>query len=298
MLRYLRYLYYRALFPRSRDFLNMGMGIEARAERCAQTWLPHLRSSKDFQMRALSQLGHGSVASVLGAGRLLDIDADLLVAKFLETRLYDADPSSRRVALGKFPRGYAVNFTLTEISGVLDRWTQALDLFLRGEAFDLDKLAAFLRELRLGDAPILLAGSTHVFSVNLLSQIPIYWRDRAQALIEQRWGVVANEQGELTEPLQAALLASMARLQSGHLRLLNESGAHGLILIFDTDIEYYKNLEILLRQRLLLVSPESELKNFTPLYRDNWTWEVSPQGIEQSEYGVRHLVQALHLGKL
>ena len=294
MFRHLRYFYHCLAHPHLIDFVDMGLGIEARYRRCAPEWDEHLNASKSFQARALTLWEGGGIAAVLGAGRLLDLDAQLLSRTFSSVRLYDADPSARRPALWKFPSGARAAFFLVELSGTLQSWTRALKDFLRAHSRDPHALAAFLRGLRLAPAPLRLDDADFVFSVSVLSQIPLFWRDRVQALAARAWGIHPSDTGDLPEPILSAVKAGMALLQAAHLRLINESSCRGVILISDTTFDYYECSRLVLSEPALLVSPESELVSFTPALRESWCWKIAPQGKEQAEYGVVHQVQALY----
>jgi hypothetical protein len=87
-----RFLAWSARHPSRWRFVSEGLGIEARRERCARFWAPHLSNSIEFISSSLHQLRPGSI-TVLGSGALLDFPPlESLPDSLEEITLVDANP--------------------------------------------------------------------------------------------------------------------------------------------------------------------------------------------------------------
>lgn len=207
---------------RARDFLRMGIGIRDRYERCREWWEPHLRCTKEFVSRSV--VPADSIA-VLGAGRLLDIELQILLESFAHVTLIDADPSCRsdwkRIAGRDF--GERVTGEIADLTEVLQGWSGPLGR----EAASVD-LAGYLRELKAPMPSWSYRRFDAVISLNLLGQIPLYWRDR-----------VLSVKPELTDEEWGALQSSMGRLQAAHLSGLQALKAAQTFIITDTEYYFY-----------------------------------------------------------
>jgi len=265
---------------RSRDFLRMGVGIRDRYERCREWWEPHLRCTRAFLASEMQSAG--SVA-VLGAGRLFDIDLEGLRERFQTVTLFDADPSCRaewkRVAGRDF--GTRIFGEVRDLTEALEAWTEPL-----ARAAARGDLRGYLGSL---DAPVpgwSLEEFDAVISLNILGQIPLYWRDRVLAarpdLSEEEWG---------------ALLDSMGRLQVAHLQALTRSPAKQVAIVSDTEYYFYHVDETHWRVEPALFGEAKEL--FATLSSsaargsvDTWLWHLAPQFIESDDEGEIHRVEA------
>jgi hypothetical protein len=280
--------------PGARDFADMGLGIEARYLRCKPYWKRHLLLSQEFQRRHLEEVQVGGAVAVLGAGRLLDVDLPSLARHFTEIRLYDADPTVVPVwkrAGESLAKPSCLVPVLEDITGSLTAWTHGVRDFLKESKPQIGDLVALLRSLRA--SPSEIGGVDALVSLNLLSQISIYWRDRVSNMLDTYWKLQSNEQGEFEEPIQHALQDSMRELEQSHLRQIAESGAARVLMIYDDLFMYY------LRDRsdwqcedALRVSADVALPGYVESAADSWFWHIAPQGIEQAEYGVIHRVRA------
>ena len=291
----LKYLYTYFRYPAYRDFWHMGLGIEARHRRSERYWRQHLNLSKDFQKTSLEGYSGGGTLLVLGAGHLLDIDIDLIKTKFANVALCDANPALPSIWKSKFKNSINTEFLIVEISGTLEVWTYALQNFLsKNKAVNGAKLCEFLGNLKTLEPAIPQYNEDVVFSVNVLSQIPIYWRDRAHRIIEKYWQLQTDEHGKYDRDLQEALEVSMQKLQLQHINLLKKNSPQYIILISDRYFLYYtKDRSIWQQEEALFTQRLPELEGYKKDKHDCWFWHIAPQGIEEQDYGCIHDVFAL-----
>lgn len=276
----------------------MGTGIEARFARCRSYWSKHLEYSRAFQSRHATGGGH---AMVLGAGRLLDVPGEELCTRYTTLTLWDADPTAcgHWQVLRKGVGRAEVKERLADCTGVLQRWSEELSALVRGQPQNSAHLARFLAGLRVesNEAPVLGPVDTAI-STNLLSQIPIYWRDRVHTIVEKGWGLSTDPQGEYDAAVQGALITSMKTLQSAHLEALAGSGAALIVLVYDAFFAFYRK-DIAPWQIEPSVFVESvAIPGYSPIEEDTWLWHIAPQGIEQDEYGSIHKVVARAFKKI
>ncbi len=281
-------------YPNRHDFLDMGFGIEARYRRCKPYWRRHLENCLEFQRRFLTDTKQESLA-VLGAGRLYDIDVSALCHHYRDIFLYDADPScfrSWRKVARRFP---SVHGRILDLTGCLDIWTAQLETFFRTQASpDQNRLASFLRGLKTAQLPHLSASAC--LSLNLLSQICIYWRDRVHHLVKKRWGLDTGESGEYQGDLQAALVETLSSLQNQHLTLLSASQATRIVMIFDSAFFYYRcNAADWQKEQAIFIAEPVLPAGYRIIGEQTWLWDIAPQGVEQVDYGTAHEVRAVAL---
>lgn len=293
MLSLLKYYRLKHCHPRLEDFVSMGLGIQARYLRCKGFWKGHLSCCREFQEKALSSWSGGRLL-VLGAGRLLDVDLPFLLSKFEHITFIDADPGAIQ-DIQRIPElkaaGEQVSFLLEDLTGSLESWTAALQAVL-GEAVQPERLAVFLSELR-PKRPAQLKGDV-ILSLNLLGQIPIYWRDRVQSMVLRHWKIDTDADGKYPAKLQAALDASCRVLQSGHLEMLQSSQAKKILLIHDREYCYYQSTHAAWRvEPALYVSAiGAAFASYSCHLSDAWLWHIAPQGIENKHFGEIHVVEA------
>jgi hypothetical protein len=225
----------------------------------------------------------------LGAGRLLDVDLPRLIPLFDEIHLFDADPSvirTWREASGVFFRDTVVPRVM-DVTGSLRLWSDGLRRACRGGS-----LAEYLRSLEVTPAGWEDERFDGVISLNLLGQIPIYWRDR-----------VADEARDLTEEELSELAGSMERLQVAHLESIRRGARSWSIVISDTEYYTYtmdtSEWEI---EPALHGSVERALQDSASFGSSRgsgaWLWHLAPQGIEEREHGSIHRVEARAFGAI
>lgn len=295
-------LFRRAALPARRDFIDMGLGIDARAKRCYKFWRPHLELTKAFQRRAVEVLdGKGSLA-ILGAGSLLDIDIIELQKQFNFIELYDANPSAldhwKRFIVNR--SDLYINGIITDLSNSIDIWSKSLDKFLSENKIPSQaELSKFFSKLKVGPPTKFSKNFDVIFSINLLSQIPIYWRDRVQKKLYRKLKIDTDEFGLYPLELQRALENSMANLQHHHLKSLSLSSAKIVVVISDVEFLYYKrDISEWQKEGALYFSEEIKIEEYQEELHDTWLWHIIPQGIEEQEYGSYHKVMAHAFTKL
>jgi len=275
----------------------MGFGIEARYARCKRFWEPHLQLCKEF-VRDSESSQQGQLV-ILGAGRLLDVDWKAMTKQFRCVHLYDLDPSCEPT-WRQFRRAVSpavVEFHPCDLTGVAEEWTLALRRILDSNTRPpLGQLCRFFSSLTapLPQLPGLGSeGVTAVYSLNLLSQLPIYLRDRWITLLADAVPYVLRPDGEPVEELKAELHRALSRLQAAHLQLLSSLGADKVFVITDRTFLYYRSTETEWQEEPALYSNlDLSLAGYREMRSDTWFWHIAPQGIEESAYGVIHDVVA------
>lgn len=285
-------------FPQVRDYLRMGYGIEVRYKRCRPFWEKHLKLCQSFQSRTLegaSDLNLKSLA-VLGAGRLYDLALPEVLGRFERIDLFDIDPSvknswQRLVKLAK-PK-QQVNFHFCDLSGSIQAWSNELRLFLSTQRkVDLMAASSFFQNLSLRDAPD-LSSFDCIFSLNLFSQISIYWRDRVFSYFADFWNLDSDAHGRFAPELQNALESSQRKLEEQHLQSLAASKASVITLISDRFFYYYQKDKTEWQvEPALQLGSEVRLTGYNKSAADSWLWHIAPQDVEQAGYGIIHEVFA------
>ena len=122
---------------------------------------------------------------MLGAGRLIDVNLEAL-RNSKSISLFDADPSCvstwRRKLFGFKAKK---EFLVEELTQTLDAWSKDLENLLSSNNPQDLKLISFLNSLKAPDVDLIGSPYDCIISVNLLSQIIVYWRDLAGGLIEK-----------------------------------------------------------------------------------------------------------------
>ncbi|MBN8548011.1 MAG: hypothetical protein J0M12_01710 [Deltaproteobacteria bacterium] len=288
----LSYYMARLRYPQFRDYSDMGLGIEARYLRCKAFWKRHLDFSKSFQELALSGCERRESIAILGAGRLLDM-SEQAVSGFRSLHLFDADPTVLPV-WKKFEKNFKsgqVHLHLEDLTRCISDWSEQLKKFLGSQTRqDASSAAAFLRSLVAGQANF--RGYDVIVSLNVLSQLGVYWRDRVEHALNTSWNMHSDANGQWPEPLQAALLESQGKLEQAHLAGLAASGASLVVLIHDREFFYYTNNRAEWQAEPALQCLATDLPGYSVQNSDTWLWHIAPQGIEQPEYGAIHKVVA------
>lgn len=262
------------------DFIRMGKGIESRYARCADYWGPHLECTKAFVGKNVRE---GGTLAVLGAGRLLDINILDLVPRFDEIHLYDADPTV--IPTWKKKGGAAYGDTvfghIEDVTGSLARWSQGVSRAVRA-----GKLNEYLSHLEVGSGAWEHEDYDGVISLNIIGQLPLYWRDR-----------VLGRKPHLSERESEALQGSMERLQLAHIKALRRASATWAIAISDTEYYTYR-----VDESCWSVDPalhgksrdafDGMLIESSSSRGESWLWHLAPQFIESDTEGAIHRVEA------
>jgi hypothetical protein len=263
-----------------RDYSRMGAGIAGRYERCALWWKPHLELTRKF---ISSSLRPSKKIAVLGAGRLLDIDIHEVLKCCEEVHLFDLDPGAVAVWRAVVPeRDRArVMFRCEDVTSCIREWSSQLrrDVGVgNGNGFFTQ---------RKTPAPFWVEEEFDgVISLNLLGQIPLYWRDRAIGLL-----------GPFLEQQCSPLEESMGDLQVAHLKAVT-CGPSWSVIISDTDYYYYVQPASTWDEETALHSTASGVWDEIAkgaIKHESWWWHIAPQFVERQEYGEIHRVEAIFL---
>ena len=350
MYQLLRCLFLEARFPQAQrlGLIKMGLGIEQRSRRLHRFWEKHLEHSRAFQKTWLDNRPPeypaarraSARAVVLGAGLLLDTDLVRLSQSFSEITLVDANPMLTRgweKAAHNCP-GTAVQARVLEISGRVHTWLQRLEEILAGCRKDsLEDIRHAIDDAACGDSftssPLLSTlkapgKDTVVISLNVLSQLPILWRDAAERILRKQCGKLWVEKNK--KDLAEALARSANCLIREHFLHLHAADPAAILLL--TDVEYctYKGgknpaLEPPLTCRLIngkgewlntdgvSSSDANDLELYDALYgvdveeadtlaqllpghqltrQDTWLWHIQPRLSEGNERGTINRVAA------
>jgi hypothetical protein len=203
--------------------------------------------------------------SVAGEVHLFDADKGCLATWKRHKRLY----------------GSRLVFHIEDITGVIADWTTRMSALGRGRSLD-----ALLDSLEGGEAEWMGMAFDGIVSLNVLGQIPLYWRDRVLA-----------KHGSLGGAAAESLSASMGRLQEPHIRAVSRARSWSAII---TDREYLHydctssgwNQEPALFGASRTVLEELYPANRANAIRDTWWWHVVPQFVECDESGCIHVVEA------
>ncbi len=320
----IKYLYYSIRYPNLGDYLDMGFGISARYSRASKYWAQHLHLCKEMNREALQGSQHGSLdgsnkdtcLTILGAGRLLDVDVEFIKRGGFKVRMIDADPSVRSVWKAKFPNLTKPQALTMDLTQCIEDWSTRLKDFIKKSSNEKEnaedsaaELVSFLYSLKPGQGHDLKIGdrSQIIFSQNILGQLGIYWRDRAYDLITKEIkpnSALVESSGELLPNIKKALAHTIKLLELQHLGLLINSKADTILILTDCLYHYYeKNNSNWQTDPALELGGYSELKK---VFNDScyelttdksWLWHIAPQGIEDKEHGSIHEVVALILKK-
>ena len=300
MIQHLIYWWRRSRHPELADYLSEGLGIRCRERRSRRYWKNHLALSKRFQSEAVRILHPDARRfTILGAGRLLDLDAETVLRRGARITLVDADPgavASWRPFIRSARRaGAAVDSLHCELTGRILGWTNELKGRLcSASAPTAESLTAELWRLpTLPRRQVLLPESDAIFSLNLLGQIPIHWRERVLGIMRDLAPSLLDGEGNPPQIIEAAIERTMSLLQIEHLELLRAARARLTILISDTEFYFYRrDVAPWQVDKALYDCP---IEGFLPgilKMKDSWLWHLAPQGIEQQEYGAIHKIGA------
>lgn len=285
------YLFYLCRRHRALDFVSMGLGIQARFKRNTREWEPHLEQSKRFIREMLERSSANSSVAILGAGRLYDFPIDFAEARGLSLDLFDYDPSLKGAWQKMRSRGKVIrNFYFEDLTGVLEIWSNELRKY-RGEKSS-EVLAEFLRALPKAFPPSyrIPTGYHCIVSLNILSQLGLYWRDRAEMLLK-RHGVSCDGDGFFNEAIEAALRQCSGALERAHLESIERANAPAAIVICDRAYLFYTGDHREWDEHAALTAAPT-LNHYSALMEDSWFWHIAPKKRERIGYGEIHEVAA------
>lgn len=276
---------HRKATPLAKSFVDRGRGIERRYAAARQDWEIHLSATRDFIRQAFTDKLHQPL-HIHGAGNLLDFPEELL-ARGAQVLAIDADPLVWRESHG------GISYLTADVTGVLETWSTQLAI-AKGQG-GADAAREFL--LRRQEQELVvprLSEAASVVALNLLGQLPLYWRDEAARILESSPGVTETANTSADE-LQQAVEFSMGVLQRGYLQALSNSAAQSVVLITDETIgESFRGKD----------SPQSsgmyfagvlEIPGFSTVTTRRWRWQIVPESAY--EPGTYHTILAMHLTK-
>lgn len=287
--------------PAAARYLRQGLGIAEREKKLRKYWEPHLERTKAAQRRWAENLS-GIDLAVLGAGRLFDLAADALPARFQRLLLFDADPSCEQhwSALN----GVEVEPHIGDLTGCIQRWQQDLDRFHGGWEESLAHIAGIVQP---GDHANPFSADA-VLSLNLMSQLPIAWQDCVEDYLGRKFGE-RNVESKESEWL-LAVEAGAKWIVEQHLAGLAASEARSILLISDLEYAEYRGgpnsvrwnegvwdagagLRVDVTPALYGLDPIALLPNYTLRWQESWLWDISPIGVESATCGTTHRVAAM-----
>jgi hypothetical protein len=287
--------------PGQGDFISAGLGIQERYRRCKPYWDPHLSLTKDFIAKTVSACRPGSV-TILGAGRLLDVPLESISDERRTVTFIDYDPSVKsswdRAARQLSTKNVATRQHFLDVTGRLELWSERLNLLPRHCSAEhssqlLEALASTPQQITSLEK--LLADQDMIISLNLLSQIPLYWEDRVKAALSH---LSTGDETILPETVNATLRRLMLMLQQEHLELLANSKAKNIIVVSDVLFHYYtQDCAHWQTEDALFLPSELSLTNYRQHSRDRWLWHLAPQWLERQDYGEIHTVAAWHFAR-
>jgi hypothetical protein len=212
---------------------------------------------------------------------LLDIDLDLLLERCSEIHLYDADPSCvatwKRLAGRRY--GMRVVGHQVDITDTLAEWSSQAAV-----AHSAGRLGEFLASCKAPAPSWSESSYDGLISLNVLGQLPLYWRDRILALAPRSF-----------ESVWGDLERSMAELQRAHLDGVLTQGKAWSILITDSEYYFYQSDSSDWRvESALFGAADIRLGDTRASHsgRESWLWHVAPQYVECDDEGEIHRVEA------
>ncbi len=288
ILNWLQYVKVKLQHPNLVGYADMGLGIAARERRFRRFWAPHLRCSKEF----IAQHVTGSCC-VFGAGRLFDFPLEeLRERKIGPIRLIDNDPGAIAACRRRCRRSAEISFILQDLTGVFEDFNSQLKVFFTANPQRNDK--EFVRFIldwsgKVGNTQIDCDKVDTVVSLNILSQLPVYFIDEAARYTHRSWGFSGT--APAPESIEAAYSQLGAALQRQHLRLLAKTARARVIVITDLEYYYYRTSEANWQiDEGLYIHPIVPV-GFEETVRDSWWWHIVPAGYE-ADYGEIHNVGA------
>lgn len=333
-----RYLYHKitAKEAAALGFVDAGFGIEQRARRFSRSWQPHLHRCKELQARWIQRIGTSKAGgivsrgqstrlegrlSIVGAGRLFDLNREAVCRVFDEIVLFDGDPSAIRYWRA-FERRVGAQVRVVQRIGDVTRVLRPWATRLRDEiaqsvaefetqeqrwnrVVELVRLIPLRTGRELPNSLFVENGGQvprAILSLNILSQLPICWQEivdrELQKVFEPSWMLEHEAEWLAAYTIGGELLIKQ------HLRDLAAAGAEHILII--TDIKYYYQLasaEVVKAPALLgveLEDPEMRRSNFHAYSEDlneEWSWQVVPglvRGLSRwsTQQQARHRVAA------
>ncbi len=254
------------------DFVDQGIGLRVRSKKFKYHWHKHFECCKQFILKAFEVLPEVKSVLVLGAGMLNDFPAQQLLAKGYNLYLIDLDPCCE-VLWKSLQQQYPgqVEYQISDVSGRLQHWSKLIESGLNEK--DL-KESLF----SVGQTEVTGRKYDLVVSLNILSQLGVFWKDRFHQVFKDR--------------NQDLMAETSALLEKEHLNLLRKCSADYFLIISDRYFHYYK-----IDQANWQTESATQIDFYSELNKEreseeSWLWHLRPAGEEGLDYGEIHHVTA------
>lgn len=292
------------------DLLLSGWAIAYKGRTLKNEWSEHIQRTKAFLLETLTG---GSELHVLGAGRLLDFPLLDILDRYQKIHFYDGDSGAvrylRKSKIGKDK----IIIHLIELTGELSKFKSVLNGI--DEIQDIFKTPEFAK-FSSAATPFKLPKDSHIVSLNLLSQLPLAYRQIFERWILKIYGQKFYREEERSWLDEYNYLA--VQILRSHLGMLNNSNAEKVVLISDTEQLFYPislsqlplpkessfawEVNSSCSQELEVTSSICglQLKEFFTKYqigqKELWPWHLAP-ATNKAE-GIVCRVEAVELGKI
>jgi hypothetical protein len=300
-------------------FKKQGIQIRKNAYLFKNGWDTHLENCKEIIRKSFPLFNKGSV-SVLGSGSLLDFPLEILNNKNF-FYFQDADISSLNSKNKKIIDSLSINshFCLLDISSYIKNWADILINYKNinfNEALEI--IEVFGEEKK--SITSFIKGSTCI-SLNILSQLPVYWQDFVFSYLKARFGknlLVKNEKLILEKLSKSSNLLIKTHLE----KILPTKKNYTTLLISDIKYLYLpKNIKPYIEknnslfevkfkevkankknEKTIKIEEQDALfsldlfkwnknlvNNFKIEYLDSWLWNIG----QNSKHSIYHQVVAV-----
>lgn len=314
--------------PGRRYFIEQGLGLERRQKEYGAFWQPYL-SFADKQQEAFLRGEKFDALTVLGAGRLYDLNLERLSRHFRNIELVDADglcvPAWKRAVKRLAANEINYLFTVKEITGLFPAWTAAIKTIIKSHKLcartkdaEFEKLIKSLEEHFTPFAESVKAGeTTHlghllhdpeyrqssrvVFSQNILSQIGTFWFSILLRELER-----ATSHDFLTKNesrLEKLNILTNRILYTKHFADLNATAADRIFITTDLEISHYwpdanDSATSDVFEEPITTLFAKHLPNYKTESSDSTLWHVKPAQSEGKDYEIIHRVGFFSLRKI
>ncbi len=216
-------------------FISQGKRIKTNARLFQKGWGEHLGTTKKLVSDFLAKDKHRSLG-ILGAGALLDVPDEILSSLDCPIYLQDANLSCIKdwnIKTGNLKNRVNSHHCLLDISGLLQSWSEKLMEHQSGSIESFLELLTSLDNTQKNNIPF-IKNSTCI-SLNILSQLPVYWQDFVFSLLGTKHKPKTLKFHE-KEILKALYPSSKALIQN-HLKQLLPQKKHEKTLLL-TDLKY------------------------------------------------------------
>lgn len=222
-------------------FSQQGKRIKKNSSYRDSKWDLHLNNTKEVIRNYLTktkEISRKKSIAILGAGSLLDVPEELFKLDSYSIYLQDANPDCTEdwdIKTKIKSEKTTVNYCILDITGQLNQWSSEL---LHKNPDSLKSALKIIKELetkRTNEAPFIK--SNHCISLNILSQLPVYWQDFVFAYLEKKFGK-HEVKSEETKILQSLTPSCKVLIQNHLEQILPKKKNDSSLLIADTCYYY------------------------------------------------------------